>query len=533
MVLGGVAWPVHPNMTNGDLQSQYTSSERGSVSISYETRPANRHCPVALQYQRGSWQRVNVIGLEWRGSTNTYPDHRKPNLFRYVHRTAIQLVQLSMELKRILCLALLFGCLNANAALTNAGILYVSPSGNDTTARTGQSEFPYLTLTNAFAHLAVSNTVFMMPGTFNLGTNRLKLLTGCSLIGTGPTSTRVLSSVLGANDDIRPTIVLHNNTTVANFTLTCVTNGGDLSNNPDHWQAIGNRSAIGDPAGFTNYYIADVCFENPMIDLFYIGEDDASHTYSGVINNCYTPRNKPAHWDMIAMGGANSLHVLNNCTFYAGMRNASEATFATFVRVSGSAQVVLNNCFIQWTNVIQNASGAQTYAPFILESGVYTAGGRLFLNGGAYVAFVGNATTDVANELTNVLGSFSYSTDGLAFRQVTPSSGTEQKLARTKTSNYTVMVADTGVLFNNSGAAGAVTNTLPAAIVGLHYGLDVETAQNFAFKAIGTDTIRSAGTASAAAGLIFSSTVGGTVHITCNVAGKWVVDSLIGSWSVQ
>lgn len=103
----------------------------------------------------------------------------------------------------------------------------------------------------------------------------------------------------------------------------------------------------------------------------------------------------------------------------------------------------------------------------------------------------------------------------------------------TKTSNATVLTTDTGAIFNNNGAGGAVTNTLPAATVGLNYGLDVDAAQNLAFKAVGSDTIRNAGTVSAAAGLVFSSTIGGTVHLTCHVAGKWVVDSMTGSWTVQ
>lgn len=102
-----------------------------------------------------------------------------------------------------------------------------------------------------------------------------------------------------------------------------------------------------------------------------------------------------------------------------------------------------------------------------------------------------------------------------------------------KTANYTVLTTEVGASFDNIGTAGTVTNSLPAATAGLHYSLDVEVAQNLAFKANGTDTIRNAATVSAAGGLVFSSTIGGTVHITCHGAGKWVVDQLIGTWTVQ
>lgn len=108
-----------------------------------------------------------------------------------------------------------------------------------------------------------------------------------------------------------------------------------------------------------------------------------------------------------------------------------------------------------------------------------------------------------------------------------------QKKTQTKTSNYAVTVADSGTIFDNNAAGGAVTNTLPAAVAGLHYSLDVETAQNLAFKGNGTDTIRNAASVSAAGGLIFASTIGNQVHVHCSVAGKWVVDSIIGSWTVQ
>lgn len=104
---------------------------------------------------------------------------------------------------------------------------------------------------------------------------------------------------------------------------------------------------------------------------------------------------------------------------------------------------------------------------------------------------------------------------------------------KTVTSNQTIPSSTVSMWYNNSGAGGAVTNTLPTATAGLQYGLDIETAQPFAFDAEGTDTIRDANSVSAAGGYLFSSTIGNTIHIHCEVAGKWVTDSAVGTWTTQ
>lgn len=101
----------------------------------------------------------------------------------------------------------------------------------------------------------------------------------------------------------------------------------------------------------------------------------------------------------------------------------------------------------------------------------------------------------------------------------------------TKLVNYTVVASDAGLWFNNTGAVGVQTNTLPAATVGLHYGQMVDAAQFMCFRAVGTDTIRNAASVSTAAGGIFANTIGNSVHLTCHVAGKWSVDAIVGSWT--
>jgi hypothetical protein len=104
---------------------------------------------------------------------------------------------------------------------------------------------------------------------------------------------------------------------------------------------------------------------------------------------------------------------------------------------------------------------------------------------------------------------------------------------QSKTANYSVQVADCGSYLNNNGAVGAVTNTLPAAAAGLHYSLAVVAGFNCAFKASGADTIRSVGTVSAGGGLVYSSTIGSTLHLFCPAAGGWWIDSTNGTWTIQ
>lgn len=102
-----------------------------------------------------------------------------------------------------------------------------------------------------------------------------------------------------------------------------------------------------------------------------------------------------------------------------------------------------------------------------------------------------------------------------------------------KTANYSVVIGDSGTYFNNAGAVGAVTNSLPASTPGQHYGLAVVTGQNIAFKASGAETIRSVGGVSGAGGLVFSSTVGATLHLYCPAAGGWFIDSTNGAFTIQ
>jgi hypothetical protein len=134
----------------------------------------------------------------------------------------------------------------------------------------------------------------------------------------------------------------------------------------------------------------------------------------------------------------------------------------------------------------------------------------------------GNAELTVRTNAVNVLTNLSVSG---AITGLVPTAS--------KTANYSILQSDSGTYFNNNGAVAAQTNTLPGSVPGMKFSLSCLVAQNTAFKASGADTIRSVGGVSAAAGLLFSSTIGSTAEIYCPAAGTWYVVSTNGTWTLQ
>lgn len=100
-----------------------------------------------------------------------------------------------------------------------------------------------------------------------------------------------------------------------------------------------------------------------------------------------------------------------------------------------------------------------------------------------------------------------------------------------KAVNYTVLPGDCGVFFNNSGAAGTQTNTLPAATAGLQFAFTQVAAQNICVRAAGTDTIRNVGQVTSAGGGIFVNTVGAHIDVFCPVAGQWWITRTNTPWT--
>jgi hypothetical protein len=101
----------------------------------------------------------------------------------------------------------------------------------------------------------------------------------------------------------------------------------------------------------------------------------------------------------------------------------------------------------------------------------------------------------------------------------------------TKTANYTLVALDSGKYLNNIGASGAVTNTLPTAVAGMQFNFYIDAAQILCVQAVGSDTIRYGATVSAAAGNIYGSAVGSTLHLFSPASGKWIIDQLVGTFT--
>jgi len=100
-----------------------------------------------------------------------------------------------------------------------------------------------------------------------------------------------------------------------------------------------------------------------------------------------------------------------------------------------------------------------------------------------------------------------------------------------KTASYAVLAADSYKDFDNNGAAGSVTFTLPASTVGLAYGFAVMEAQNLVVDAPGGVTIYLGEISTTAGGTITSNAVGSYLFIKCRSATEWIVQSSMGTWT--
>jgi hypothetical protein len=100
-----------------------------------------------------------------------------------------------------------------------------------------------------------------------------------------------------------------------------------------------------------------------------------------------------------------------------------------------------------------------------------------------------------------------------------------------KTANYTLVKGDSGKIFSNKGAGGAVTFTLPAAVVGRQYTFAKVAAQNLTIQASGGATINN----SAANGTFANTTAGDAgkaiVEVMCPDGVNWYVIGATGTWA--
>ena len=103
------------------------------------------------------------------------------------------------------------------------------------------------------------------------------------------------------------------------------------------------------------------------------------------------------------------------------------------------------------------------------------------------------------------------------------------KRFQTKTGNYTVVTADNLSLFDNVGASGAITFTLPALANGLMFGFRVQTDQSVTVSSAEGDNIVAFNDASASSVAFSTSSekIGGMVVVFSNPgATKWIAQNM-------
>lgn len=114
------------------------------------------------------------------------------------------------------------------------------------------------------------------------------------------------------------------------------------------------------------------------------------------------------------------------------------------------------------------------------------------------------------------------------FAALTPSALT---VYASKTASYSVLASDTFTEFDNIGASGAVTFTLPVPAVGLVFGFAVMAAYNLIVRAPGGSYLYLGTVPSSSGGTLTSSSVGSYVQIKCRSATVWIIQATTGTWA--
>lgn len=104
-----------------------------------------------------------------------------------------------------------------------------------------------------------------------------------------------------------------------------------------------------------------------------------------------------------------------------------------------------------------------------------------------------------------------------------------------KTADFTIAATELFTTYVNTGAAGAVVGTLPAAVVGARTRFYVSTAQAFRAKPASGEKIclPSTGVPGAVDKYLGSSTVGNYVELECFIAGTWAIRAYSGAWVAE
>ncbi len=106
----------------------------------------------------------------------------------------------------------------------------------------------------------------------------------------------------------------------------------------------------------------------------------------------------------------------------------------------------------------------------------------------------------------------------------------ERRRVTSLTSNTALAATDSGRSFNNTGAAGAVTVTLPAAFAGAVVRLRVTAAQSFRLKPNTGNTIQVDDLVCTDAEDMRSSDLGAVIEVECEDGTNWIMTDLRRTW---
>ena len=100
-----------------------------------------------------------------------------------------------------------------------------------------------------------------------------------------------------------------------------------------------------------------------------------------------------------------------------------------------------------------------------------------------------------------------------------------------KTASYSVLAADSYKDFDNTGAAGSVTFTLPASVVGDVFSFTATEAQTLVVDAPAGVTIYVEDLASTSGGTFTATARGAYLLLKCRSATTWYAQARLGSWT--
>ena len=193
-------------------------------------------------------------------------------------------------------------------------------------------------------------------------------------------------------------------------------------------------------------------------------------------------------------GTAQSTYATGDTLYASALNTVSKLTIGSAGQVLTVAAGIPSWATLSTSAVTTFSAGTTGFTPSTATSGAITLAGTLAVtNGGTGVTGFGVVTS--------------------------------------KTASYAVLAADSYLDFDNNGAAGSVTFTLPASTVGLAYGFAVMEAQDLVIDAPGGVTIYLGEISTTAGGTITSNAVGSYLFIKCRSATEWLAQSSLGSWT--